>query len=150
MNTKKIVYGGYKTSSTRIDTTAISTNMFTLTINDLFLLKTAMDTILLLTSQCHPAMSTQKTCHKVNVLIRCCLSMSCSVNRGVITREFGYLGVCQSSRSKEIVKNCSKGKTEWKALQATKETMRAMLLERVFPLIDKKWPKDFLCLPVFV
>ena len=35
-------------------------------------------------------------------------------------------------------------------MQATKETVQAMLLEQVFPAIDKKWPKDFRCSPVIV
>ena len=35
-------------------------------------------------------------------------------------------------------------------MQATKEMVRAMLLEQVFSAIDKKWPKDFCCSPVIV
>ena len=35
-------------------------------------------------------------------------------------------------------------------MQATKATVQAMLLEQVFPTIDKKWPKDFCCSPVIV
>ena len=35
-------------------------------------------------------------------------------------------------------------------MQETKETVRAMLLEQVFPAIDKQWQKDFRRSPVIV
>ena len=56
----------------------------------------------------------------------------------------------KAAEVKQLSKNQSKGTIEWKAMQAAKETVQAMLLEQVFPAIYKKWPKHFHCSPVIV
>ena len=58
----------------------------------------------------------------------------------------GKLGIwafAKAVEAKQLSKNRSKGTIEWKAMQATKKTVQAMLLDQVFPTINKKWPKDF-------
>ena len=65
----------------------------------------------------------------------------------------GKLGIwafAKAVEAKRSSKNRSKGTIEWKAMQATKETVRAMLLDQVFPTIDNKWQKDFCRSPVIV
>ena len=65
----------------------------------------------------------------------------------------GKLGVwafAKAVEAKQLSKNCSKGTLEWKAMQATKETVRVMLLDQVCPTINRKRPKDFCCSPVIV
>ena len=62
----------------------------------------------------------------------------------------GIWAFAKAVEAKRSSKNRLKGTIEWRAMQASKEKVREMLLEQVFPAINKKWPKDFCCSPVIV
>ena len=53
----------------------------------------------------------------------------------------GKLGIwafAEAVKAKRLLKNCLKGTIEWKAMQETKEMVRAMLSDQVFPTINRK------------
>ena len=53
----------------------------------------------------------------------------------------GKLGIwafAKALKAKQLSKNCLKGTIEWKEMQAKKETVKAMLLERAFSAINNK------------